>query len=598
MNKQAEPTTPPPATPLFTTPPRPSLLPTPLTPVEIEEKQVQLFLALSPTSKMMERAHAMVETCLVPSDSTPYCMDDVVGLAEAKDVIQEVLLVPTWAQQNLSTAAVDTKNKNIGVILHGAPGTGKTMFAQSCSSSLENSSLMVVNCAATICGCSVPGCKAMNMVLAIFRVARLHHPCVIVFEEVDSLLSRPSQARDTWQQCMTEMKDWDQIVMVVATTNHLKKCANNPASLERFAKKIHIPLPSPGDRQKLLQRFMREASSTVVVAATGVFVFQLSSTEMNQLVGDLDKWSGRRIKDLIYSAVRKAAFVGSSDSNNKICISRKETITVDNRSETSIFSEGFMNILVPGQGITHDVKFGTFQVAEAGLYYCECIASVGNSTSQGPFTLYIKAGSDSTQLKYKQSQIGVVEDWNEYETSSIAILLQLEADDFVDFTIQTFDMETIVGGVDIGLLPTTPSLGSTTAVIYKIGGPKGTSGTYYDFTVACSDLVTKITAVSTRAEFHTARAFSMTAVYLSLTTAQTDGNALTIQVLKNGVVVATQAIANTVSYIAATLSTPQAFAEGDKITIKISQVCLACVLLTNIKIFQPQRLSPPCLPKI
>jgi len=269
---------------------------------------------------------------------------------------------------------------------------------------------------------------------------------------------------------------------------------------------------------------------------------------------------------------------GSSDSNNQICISRKEKITVDGRSETSIFSEGFMNILVPGQGITHDVKFGTFQVAEAGLYYCECIASVGNSVSQGPFTLYIKAGSDSTRLKYKQSQIGVVEDVNEYETSSIAILLQLEADDFVAFTIQTFDMETIIGGVDIGLLPTTPSLGSTTAVIYKLGGPKGdtgTSGTYYDFTVACSDLVTKITAVSTRAEFHTARAFSMTAVSLSLTTAQTDGNALTIQVLKNGVVVATQAIANTVSYIAATLSTPQAFAEGDKITIKISQVGLA-----------------------
>ncbi|KAJ1965749.1 peroxisomal assembly protein [Dipsacomyces acuminosporus] len=115
--------------------------------------------------------------------------DDVGGLADAKKDILDTIRLP-MEQPHLFASGLSTRS---GLLFYGPPGTGKTLLAKAI---------------ATECGLNFFSCKGPELispyigeseanVRKIFQKAREASPCVIFFDELDSLAPKRGQQGDS-----------------------------------------------------------------------------------------------------------------------------------------------------------------------------------------------------------------------------------------------------------------------------------------------------------------------------------------------------------------------------------------------------------------
>lgn len=115
--------------------------------------------------------------------------DDVGGLADAKNDILDTIRLP-MEQPHLFASGMSTRS---GLLFYGPPGTGKTLLAKAI---------------ATECGLNFFSCKGPELispyigeseanVRRIFQRAREASPCVIFFDELDSLAPKRGQQGDS-----------------------------------------------------------------------------------------------------------------------------------------------------------------------------------------------------------------------------------------------------------------------------------------------------------------------------------------------------------------------------------------------------------------
>ncbi|KAJ2084415.1 peroxisomal assembly protein [Coemansia sp. RSA 988] len=115
--------------------------------------------------------------------------DDVGGLADAKKDILDTIRLP-MEQPHLFASGLTTRS---GLLFYGPPGTGKTLLAKAI---------------ATECGLNFFSCKGPELispyigeseanVRRIFQKAREASPCVIFFDELDSLAPKRGQQGDS-----------------------------------------------------------------------------------------------------------------------------------------------------------------------------------------------------------------------------------------------------------------------------------------------------------------------------------------------------------------------------------------------------------------
>ncbi|KAJ1995831.1 peroxisomal assembly protein [Coemansia spiralis] len=115
--------------------------------------------------------------------------EDVGGLADAKKDILDTIRLP-MEQPHLFSSGLNTRS---GLLFYGPPGTGKTLLAKAI---------------ATECGLNFFSCKGPELispyigeseanVRRIFQKAREASPCVIFFDELDSLAPKRGQQGDS-----------------------------------------------------------------------------------------------------------------------------------------------------------------------------------------------------------------------------------------------------------------------------------------------------------------------------------------------------------------------------------------------------------------
>jgi peroxin-6 len=143
--------------------------------------------------------------------------EDIGGLEEAKQEIIDTVEMPIKYPDLFET-------QRTGVLLYGPPGTGKTLLAKA---------------VATECGLnfiSVKGPELLNMYVGesernvrdVFERARNAKPCVLFFDEIDSIAPRRGQGSDgggvvdrVVSQILTELDGMDDSkdVFLIAATN-------------------------------------------------------------------------------------------------------------------------------------------------------------------------------------------------------------------------------------------------------------------------------------------------------------------------------------------------------------------------------------------
>ena len=127
-------------------------------------------------------------------------IDDVHGFFDSKEVYRE-FAVP-WKR---------------GIIFHGLPGCGKTLSIKALMRSLDQRKNPVVSLLVkTFEGCST----AQDAVRLSFSMARQMAPCLLIFEDLDSLISD-----DIRSYFLNEVDGLESNhgILIIATTNHLDR---------------------------------------------------------------------------------------------------------------------------------------------------------------------------------------------------------------------------------------------------------------------------------------------------------------------------------------------------------------------------------------
>jgi transitional endoplasmic reticulum ATPase len=132
-----------------------------------------------------------------------------------------------------------------GIILHGTPGNGKTLSIKALINTLQTSerkipSLYVKN----LDNCNYGPKKSIR---EIFTRARTMAPCVLIFEDLDSLVTNKIRAYFLNEVDGLESNDG---ICMIGSTNHLNKL--DPAIAKRpsrFDRKYHFGLPGFAERE-------------------------------------------------------------------------------------------------------------------------------------------------------------------------------------------------------------------------------------------------------------------------------------------------------------------------------------------------------------
>jgi transitional endoplasmic reticulum ATPase len=176
------------------------------------------------------------------------------GLEEVKRELQEAVEWPL-RYPDLYTKLGHTMPK--GVLMHGPSGTGKTLLAKAVATESEANFI------------SVRGPELLSKwvgesergIREIFRRARQAAPCVVFFDEIDSIAPTRGMGGDSMvtervvSQLLTELDGIQALsgVVVIAATNRADMI--DPALLRpgRFDKIVFVPMPDKAARQRILE---------------------------------------------------------------------------------------------------------------------------------------------------------------------------------------------------------------------------------------------------------------------------------------------------------------------------------------------------------
>src|SRR5215467_9242696 len=176
------------------------------------------------------------------------------GLEEVKRELQEAVEWPL-RYPDLYTKLGHAMPK--GLLMHGPSGTGKTLLAKAVATESEANFI------------SVRGPELLSKwvgesergIREIFRRARQAAPCVVFFDEIDSIAPTRGMGGDSMvtervvSQLLTELDGIQALsgVVVIAATNRADMI--DPALLRpgRFDKIVFVPMPDKAARQKILE---------------------------------------------------------------------------------------------------------------------------------------------------------------------------------------------------------------------------------------------------------------------------------------------------------------------------------------------------------
>lgn len=229
--------------------------------------------------------------------------DDVAGVEEAKEELEEVVEFLREPEKFISLGARIPK----GVLLVGAPGTGKTLMAKAVSGE------------AGVPFFSISGSEFVEMFVGVgasrvrdmFDQAKRHAPCIVFVDEIDAvgrqrgagLGGSHDEREQTLNQMLVEMDgfDTDTNVIIIAATN--RPDVLDPALLRpgRFDRRVVLDRPDIRGREAILKVHIRgkplgnDVDLGVLARSTPGFV----GADIENLVNEAAILAARRNKKMI-----------------------------------------------------------------------------------------------------------------------------------------------------------------------------------------------------------------------------------------------------------------------------------------------------------
>lgn len=302
------------------------------------------FKRMGPGGAMMSFGKSKAK--LFAEDETKVTFDDVAGIDEAKEELQEVV---EFLQSSDKFQRLGGKIPK-GVLLVGAPGTGKTLLARAVAGE------------AKVPFFSMSGSDFVEMFVGVgasrvrdlFKQALDHAPCIVFIDELDALgkaramnpMGGHDEREQTLNQLLVEMDGFapNTGVIIMAATNRPEIL--DPALLRpgRFDRQVAVDRPDINGREAILQVHSREVKLAddvdlhVIAARTPGFV----GADLANLINEAALLSARRNKESVGMDEFDEAIdriIGGLSKKNRVISKKEKTIVAYHEAGHAIVAE-------------------------------------------------------------------------------------------------------------------------------------------------------------------------------------------------------------------------------------------------------------------
>jgi len=215
--------------------------------------------------------------------------EDIGGLDDVKLRLRELIEMPIKDPESFIRMGIKPPR---GILLYGAPGTGKTLLAKAVAHESEANFI------------SIKGPEVMSKwvgesekaVRQIFKKAKQVAPCIVFLDEIDSIAPVRGYSHDSGvtervvNQILTSMDGLERLegVVIIAATN--RPDIVDPALLRagRFDSLIHIPIPENRTRLEILKVHTRD--------------MPLQDINLEKLAEELEGYTGADVEGLCREA--------------------------------------------------------------------------------------------------------------------------------------------------------------------------------------------------------------------------------------------------------------------------------------------------------
>jgi proteasome regulatory subunit len=197
------------------------------------------------------RAQAMEVTA---SPSVAY--DDIGGIDEQVREVREAVEMPLERPEEFDAVGIDPPS---GVLLHGPPGTGKTMLAKAVAN--ETDATFIKMAGSELVRKFIG--EGSRLVRDLFDLAEQRQPAVIFVDEIDAVAAKRTDSKTsgdaevqrTMMQLLSEMDGFDERgeVRIIAATNRFDMLDEAILRPGRFDRLIEVPKPDAGGRERILE---------------------------------------------------------------------------------------------------------------------------------------------------------------------------------------------------------------------------------------------------------------------------------------------------------------------------------------------------------
>ena len=217
---------------------------------------------------------------------------DIGGIDDQIREVREAVEDPLENPEQFETVGVEPPS---GVLLHGPPGTGKTMLAKAVA---NESDATFIKMAGSELVRKFIG-EGARLVRDLFELAAEREPAVIFIDEIDAVAAKRTDSKTsgdaevqrTMMQLLSEMDGFDDRgeVRIMAATNRFDMLDEAILRPGRFDRLIEVPEPGAEGRERIL-----EIHTADMNVADGV--------DLGVVARDLDGYSGADIASLATEA--------------------------------------------------------------------------------------------------------------------------------------------------------------------------------------------------------------------------------------------------------------------------------------------------------
>ncbi|WP_137284464.1 proteasome-activating nucleotidase Pan2 [Halorussus salinisoli] len=263
-------------------------------------------------------------------ESPSVTYDQIGGLEEQTREVREAVEEPLDNPEQFETVGIDPPS---GVLLHGPPGTGKTMLAKAVANQTDATFIKMAG-SELVQKFIGEGAK---LVRDLFELASQREPAIVFIDEIDAVASKRTDSKTsgdaevqrTMMQLLSEMDGFEDRgeIRIMAATNRFDMLDRAILRPGRFDRLIEVPHPDEEARRKILDIHTRDMKVD-------------DSVDFDALAEETEGKSGADIESLTTEAGMFAIRDGRTEVRQSDFEDALDKLETDDDEQTGIVTPG------------------------------------------------------------------------------------------------------------------------------------------------------------------------------------------------------------------------------------------------------------------